>query len=308
MQIIHGTTEFALNQKSAVAIGKFDGIHLGHRRLIELILEQKKNGCLAVIFTFEPSPEAFFKGESVRELMNVYEKREAFERLGIDVLIEFPLNKETAAIPPERFIKEYLAKKLKASVIVAGTDISFGNRGAGNAKLLHEMSKGEGYTVRIIDKVALDGEEISSTNIKEAVKRGNMEKAAALLGAPYRISGLVIDGRKLGRKLGMPTVNILPVNRKLLPPNGVYYSYVWLDSVRYKAISNVGCKPTVSDNKVMGVESYIYDFERDIYGREIAVELLLFKRAEMKFESTQSLKEQMQKDIDEGKTFHNSFL
>lgn len=307
MQIIHGTTEFELPQKSAVAIGKFDGIHLGHRKLIDNMLEQKKNGCLAVVFTFEPSPEKFFGGKEAKELMTIYEKRIAFERLGIDVLIEFPLNKETAATPPERFVTEYLVGELKASVIVAGTDISFGNKGAGNAGLLREMAQKEGFFAQIIDKVTWNGAEISSTLIREAVRKGDMEKASSLLGAPYRISGEVINGRQLGRQLGMPTVNQQPPADKLLPPNGVYYSYVWLDNACYTAISNVGCKPTVSEETLMGVETYIYDFDCDIYGREIEVELLRFKRAEIKFTSTEALKEQMRRDIDEGRAFHHTF-
>ena len=155
MQIIHGTTEFELPHKSAIAIGKFDGIHLGHRKLIDNILEQKNNGCLAVVFTFDPSPAVFFSGKEAKELMTAHEKRAAFERMGIDVLIEFPLNEETAATQPERFVTEYLIKKLKASVIVAGTDISFGDKGTGNAELLCEMAPDGGYLAQIIDKVTV---------------------------------------------------------------------------------------------------------------------------------------------------------
>lgn len=306
MQIIYGTTEFALPHKSAVAIGKFDGIHLGHKKLLANILREKENGCLAVVFTFDPSPETFFSGMETKELMTVEEKRAAFDRMGIDVLIEFPLNKETAATQPERFVTEYLIGKLRAAVIAAGTDISFGNKGAGNAALLREMAQNGGYLAQIIDKVTYEGEEISSTLIREAVSRGDMEKVTALLGTPYRISGTVVSGRKFGRKIGMPTVNLQPSDEKLLPPRGVYYSYVWLDGIRYPAISNIGCKPTVIDTQTMGVETYIYDFAKDVYGREIAVELLHFKRAEMKFDSIEALKEQMQKDIDEGVSFHHT--
>ena len=307
MQIIHGTTEFELPHKSAIAIGKFDGIHLGHRKLIDNILEQKNNGCLAVVFTFDPSPAVFFSGKEAKELMTAHEKRAAFERMGIDVLIEFPLNEETAATQPERFVTEYLIKKLKASVIVAGTDISFGDKGTGNAELLCEMAPDGGYLAQIIDKVTFEGNEISSTLIREAVSRGDMEKVTALLGTPYSINGTVVCGRKLGRKLGMPTVNLQPSNEKLLPPNGVYCSYAWVGGIRYPAISNVGYKPTVSNEPIVGVETYIYDFDKNVYGSEISVELLYFKRAEMKFDSIEALKEQMRKDIDEGMIFHHSF-
>lgn len=308
MQIIQGTTEFVLPGKSAAAIGKFDGIHLGHRKLLDKLLESKKAGLMTVIFTFDPPPEVLFGGKSVKVLMTREEKRRAFEKMGIDMLIEFPLNKETAAIEAERFIEEYLVHKLQASVIVAGTDVSFGNKGAGDAALLQKLSGEYGYFVELIEKVSVAGEEVSSTLIREAVSAGNPEKAAELLGAPYRICGVVSHGRKLGRTIGMPTVNILPAEEKVLPPNGVYYSRVRLDNTCYPAISNIGCKPTVSDAQTVGVETYLYEFDRDVYGREITVELLAHKRAEKRFDGVAALKAQMQRDIDEGAVFHSGAL
>ena len=304
MQIIRGTTEFELSERSAVAIGKFDGIHLGHQKLLARILEWKKEGFLAAVFTFDPAPEAFFGGHPMKELMTVEEKRLAFEKMGIDVLIEFPLNNETAATKPERFVTEYLTAGLRAGVIVAGTDLSFGARGQGDAKLLQSMAKDLGYRVELIDKVCLAGEEISSTLIREAVSRGDMEKVTALLGMPYQISGVVAHGKKLGRTMGMPTVNLLPDEDKLLPPRGVYYSYVRLEDRRCPAISNIGCKPTVSDTQIMGLETYLYDFDKTLYDKEITVELLHFKRPEMRFENVEALKKQMEKDLAEGKAFH----
>ena len=290
--------------KSAVAIGKFDGIHLGHQKLLEKITEQKKNGLLAVVFTFSPAPEAFFSGKETKGLMSIEEKRAAFKKAGIDILIEFPLNKETAATEPKRFVEEYLVGKLQAAFIAAGTDLSFGKKGAGDAALLKRMAESSGYRVELIEKVSVAGEEVSSTIVREAVEKGDMEKAQALLGVPYSIKGIVSHGRKLGRKMGMPTLNLLPAEEKLLPPNGVYYSRVLLAGKRYPGISNVGYKPTVSDTCVMGVETYLYAFDEDAYGREITVELLGFKRPEMKFEGTEALKEQVQRDIEEGAAFH----
>ena len=304
MQIIRETTEFLLPRKSVVAIGKFDGLHLGHQKLFAKVLEQKEKGLLAAVFTFDPPPEAFFSGKAAKGLMSREEKRSAFERMGIDVLIEFPMNAETAATEPEYFIKDYLAHKMQAAVITAGTDISFGNKGAGDAKLLKELAHTYGYRVEMIDKVMIAGERVSSTMIRETVRKGDMEKVQLFLGTPYRVSGIVSHGRELGRKLGMPTLNLLPPEDKLLPPNGVYYSDVWLDDVCYPAISNVGCKPTVSSEQIMGVETYLYDFNGEVYDKEIVVELLAFKRAEAKFDSIEALKGQMQKDIAEGAVYH----
>lgn len=305
MQIIQDTTEFVLPRQSAAAIGKFDGIHLGHRRLIASLAEQKER-LLTVIFTFDPPPEVLFGDKKIKGLMTKEEKRRAFAQMGIDVLIEFPLNRETASIMPERFVREYLAEKLKVSFLAAGSDLSFGYKGMGNAALLQELAKEYGYFVNIIDKVRAAGEEVSSTLIRQTIAEGDMEKATALLGAPYQISGTVSHGRQLGRRLGMPTVNLLPPDEKLLPPNGVYYSDLWLDGRCYPAISNVGYKPTVSDTPVMGVETYLYDFDKEVYGRDVVVELLARKRPEMRFAGVEALKEQVHKDITEGALFHQN--
>ena len=184
MQIIRETTEFVLPRKSVVAIGKFDGLHLGHQKLFAKVLEEKEKGLLAAVFTFDPPPEAFFSGKAAKGLMSKEEKRSAFERMGIDALIEFPMNEETAATEPEYFIKDYLAHKLQAAVITAGTDISFGNKGAGDAKLLKELAHTYGYRVEMIDKVTIAGERVSSTMIRETVRKGDMEKAQLFHPAP----------------------------------------------------------------------------------------------------------------------------
>lgn len=307
MQIIENTTEFQLNQPTAVAIGKFDGIHLGHQRLLERVLEEKKKGVQTVIFTFDPSPAAFFSGKVLPELTTKEEKRYLFERLGIDVLIEYPLNAATAAIEPEVFIRELLVKRMKASYVVAGTDLSFGAGGAGDCHLLRSMAKELGYQVDIIEKVCLSGVEISSTFVREEVRLGHMERVQQLLGEAYAVSGKVQHGNRIGRTIGMPTVNLTPLPTKLLPPNGVYYSEVELDDTIYQGITNIGYKPTVSDKMAMGVETYLYDFAQDVYGKMITVRLLSFKRPEQKFSSLDELKTQMAKDIAEGRYFHRGY-
>lgn len=304
MQIIQGTTEFEIEGKSAVSIGKFDGIHLGHQKLLKKVLEQKEQGYKAVVFTFDPLPSALFGKTGEGELMTKQEKRVTFEEAGIDVLVEFPMSKETAAILPEDFVTDILVNRLGAGYIVAGTDVSFGAAGAGNHMLLNAMSKRLGYEVRIIDKVCFNGREVSSTYIREEVAAGRMENVTQLLGAPYSISGEVVHGNRLGRTLGMPTVNLLPLKSKLLPPNGVYYSKVLLGKELYLGITNIGYKPTVSEENQLGVETYIYDFDEEIYGENITVSLISFKRPEMRFDGKDALKKQMLKDIAEGKIFH----
>lgn len=304
MKIIEQQWDFKLDKKSAVAIGKFDGVHLGHRRLLHQILEQKENGCQAVVFTFDPTPAAFFTGKTQKELTTKAEKRRLFEQLGIDVLIEFPLNAETAATPAEQFVLQILCEQMKMKYITAGTDISFGDKGKGNADLLKALADLMDYEVDIIDKVMYGEAPISSTLIREQIESGNMAACKACLGDYYQVSGVVMPGKKLGRTLGMPTVNVHPEEQKLLPPNGVYYSNVIHDGIVYPGITNIGYKPSASSEHIMGVETYIYDFEKDLYGQEIQVQLIQFKRPEMKFASIEMLKAQMESDIASGRVFH----
>lgn len=302
MQIIEQTTTFRLPGRSAVALGKFDGVHLGHQALIRKITEQKHRGLCATVFTFDTSASAFFGGEE-KELSTKAEKRRIFQRMGADVLIEFPLNAETAATEPEEFVRRYLAGQMQAAYLCAGPDLSFGKQGAGNHALLARYAGELGYRVEVIDKVMVDGEEVSSTRVRDAVRRGDMEAVHRMLGAPYSVSGNVKHGMQLGRTLGMPTANLLPEADKLLPPRGVYYARVVLGDRSYKGISNVGCKPTVSDSPVMGVETYLYDFDGDLYGKDISVELLAFRRPEMKFNGVEGLRAQLREDIVAGADF-----
>ncbi|MCR4903922.1 MAG: bifunctional riboflavin kinase/FAD synthetase [Butyrivibrio sp.] len=305
MEIITNLDEFNIEGRTALALGKFDGIHRGHQKIIAELAKKRKEGLKTVIFTFDPSPATLFSGKQIPELSTKEEKRRYFEKTElIDYLVEFPLTFESAAIEPDIFIKDILVDKLHVAFIAAGTDVSFGNKGKGDYKLLEEKSLEYGYETDIVDKVQYkDGRIISSTYVREAIAMGHMEKAEKLLGTPYSVSGIIQHGRSLGHTIGVPTVNIIPESGKLLPPNGVYYSYVILESKTYKGMTNIGFKPTVSDEPQMGVETYIYDFDSDIYGKFIEVELLSYRRPEMHFESVEALTKQMQEDIAAGKIY-----
>lgn len=305
MKIIRNTTEFYIEEPTAVAVGKFDGFHCGHQKLLRKMQEQKEKGLATVVFTFVPSPAAFFSKETLQDLTTTEEKRSIFEKAGIDYLIEYPFYQEIADMEPETYIKEVLVERIHAKCIVAGEDVSFGKRGAGNYQLLEEKSKLYGYDVIIIEKVQYGGREVSSTFVREEVAKGNMELVHQLLGIPYHVGGEIVHGRKLGRTLGMPTVNQIPPEAKLLPPRGVYYSYVMYGDRRLPSITNIGVKPTVTDTVVMGVETYIYDFDEDVYGEELDVYLLYYKRPEMRFDSVDALMKQMSEDIAEGRKYHN---
>lgn len=298
MEIITGTKEFCPKVSTAVAIGKFDGVHMGHKMLLAEILEQKKNGLKACVFTFDPAPAVFFGASDGKELTTKEEKRALFEEMGVDILVEFPMDEETAKMAPDFFVAKVLVEMLGAAYIAAGTDVSFGYKGAGNAALLQKMGKEYGYKVKLIDKLCMDGREVSSTYVREALEKGEAALAAGLLGEPYAVCGTVVHGKKLGRTLGFPTVNLIPEECKFMPANGVYRSVVTVDGKEYKGISNVGYKPTVSGDKMTyGVETYIYDFQEEIYGKKIKVAFCEFCRPEKKFNSVEELKEQIKQDM-----------
>lgn len=301
MKIIANTTDFHLDFRTAVAIGKFDGVHRGHQRLLWEILAQKERGHIACVFTFDPTPAVFFGRSDGKELTTREEKRKLFAQMGVDLLIEYPLTGETAAILPEQFVSEILAERMKAAFVAAGTDLSFGRSGAGDMALLRGLSKEYGFTVCEVDKVSFHGRVIGSTHIRSLVEAGYMEEAAEFLGRPYSLSGEVTRGNRIGRTIGFPTVNLLPAENKLLPPRGVYFSEVRVGAEKYRAITNVGYKPTVTQKHILGAESYLYDFHQEIYGEEIEVFLLRFRRPEMQFAGLRELQEQLQRDIEEGR-------
>ena len=304
MRIISGTTQFKIEEGTAVAIGKFDGLHLGHRRLLEEILRQKEDGLKAAVFTFDPSPEVFFGMNPSRELSTNEEKRALFREIGIDILVEFPFNRMTAATPPEDFVVDILCRRMNARFVAAGTDLSFGAMGKGNFALMSSLARHLGFEARKIDKIERNGKVISSTLIRRLVEEGNMEEAAACLGAPYRITGKIVHGRALGRRIGIPTLNQLPPPDKLLPPFGVYYSEVKADGRVYKGMTNIGTKPTVTDEHVVTVETYLYDFEGDLYGETAEVGLLTYRRPEKRFSGVMELRKTMEEDILAGKIYH----
>ena len=297
MKIITELDKLNVREKTAVAIGKFDGIHVGHRELLSRILEKKNDGLKATVFTFDPSPEEFFVGHPVPQLFTREEKLRAFQELGVDVLVMFPLNEKTAATDPEEFVRKILVDGLNASYIAAGSDVSFGDKGKGDSRLLERLAKELSYELCIIDKVKIDGEEVSSTRVRNAVADGDMNLTKRLLGSEYSVSGIVEHGNHLGHTIGVPTVNILPPKMKLLPPYGVYSSTVKIGEKEFKGMTNIGRKPTVSEKEKVGVETYIYDFDCDVYGEFIEVVLHSFVRPEIKFENMEQLKLQIQQDI-----------
>lgn len=294
MKYFHETMEFYSDAPSAVTLGKFDGLHLGHQKLIEQIKRQKLSGLSSIVFMIAPP--------DVPRLLTKSEMYQKLEDLGADCLIECPYIPEVLSMRPEQFLEDVLIRKLKARYLAVGTDFRFGYQRSGDADFLVRMQEQYPIHVDVIHKECLDGREISSTYVREAMANGNMELAAKLLGYPFFISGTVRHGKQLGRQLGMPTLNLIPPSEKLLPPNGVYYTRTHYNGNVYRGITNIGSKPTV-DGSFIGAETYLYDFSDDLYGKEITVELLSYRRPEQKFHSVDELKTQMQKDILSGKEY-----
>lgn len=316
MQIISETLDFKIEEPTAVVLGKFDGVHVGHQLLLKKLLEQREKGLKTVVFTFDKSPASLFiqDGTAYRELCTLEEKREIFKAWGVDVLVEFPMNEETAAIPAMEFITEILQKYLNCKVLIAGEDVSFGYRGLGDKQLLVDNSVVCGYQVILVDKMLTKEifeeeereEEISSTVIRKEINAGKLARANVLMGRPFSVKGEVVHGRKLaGSALKMPTANIKWPDNKVLPVFGVYFTKASVNGKEYSAITNVGQKPTVTGGGMCEVlaETYLYDFEGDLYGTKLTLEFVQFHREEEKFEGLDALKKQLQKDIESGRKF-----
>ena len=193
---------------------------------------------------------------------------------------------------------------MNAKFVAAGTDLSFGAMGKGNFSLLSSLGRHMGFDTCKIDKIERNGKVISSTLIRGLVEEGNMEEAAACLGAPYKITGKIVHGRALGRRIGIPTLNQTPPVDKLLPPFGVYYSEVKTEGKIFKGITNIGIKPTVTNDNQVTVETSLYNFSGDLYGETAEVSLLTFRRPEMRFSGVAELKKTMEKDIRAGEIYH----
>lgn len=304
MEYIAGNTEFQL-KNSAVTLGKFDGIHLGHQYLIDQVISHKELGLTAVMFSFLFHPYNLFSDKEFQQIYTEEEKAVQLSQTGLDVLVAYPFTKETRSIEPEDFIKKILVEKLDAKIIVVGNDFRFGHKRRGDITLLQQYADTYGYKVIACEKKRWHDHIISSSAIRAELKEGNMEAVNAMLGHPYRIRGEVLHGRKIGRTLGMPTTNITPPTNKLLPPCGVYPSKTLVDGTDYFGVTNIGYKPTVGAETSKGVETYLFDFDQDLYGKVIEVELMKYERAELKFDTLEELKEKMKADIVCAKKFFN---
>lgn len=293
--------EFSLTN-SAVALGKFEGLHRGHQLLFEEIVKRKKENLQSVIFTFDMPPGLFFhKEDAKKQLYTKAERHTMLEKWGIDILVEYPFTKEFASLEPEAFIRNVLIGQLDAKVIVVGEDFRFGKKRSGSIADLKKYQDKYGYELVVFPKLQEQGQDISSSTIKKLLAEAKMSEIQILLGRPFSIIGQVVHGKALGRTINIPTANQEAEEGKALPPNGVYLSAIHCQDGSYYGITNIGTKPTVDQGKIRGIETHVFDFNGDLYGQVIEVDLLEYCRPEMKFESLQALVAQMTSDINSAK-------
>lgn len=292
MKIYDETREIYI-KNTAITLGKFNAIHLGHQRLIQSICREKeKMGCETVLFSFDTS------NVNSQKLITTKEERIALcNNFGIDHVIFYPVNKETMSIEPENFIEDILVKALDVKVVVTGQDFCFGRNRRGNIKMLEQYGEKYGFKLIVAESVMMGDIKVSSSVIKEYLSEGLVEKANELLGYKYFIMGRVSEGKHNGRLIDTRTINITPKNEKILPKNGVYKSKTYIDNEVYKSITNIGTNPTVKNDSQILVETHIFDFNQDIYNKGVKVEFEKFIREEKKFANLQELKSQILLDI-----------
>jgi riboflavin kinase / FMN adenylyltransferase len=287
---------------TAIALGNFDGIHCGHRQVIEPVLAAREQAVLrlyATVVSFSPHPREFFSKQPLALLSPFEERIALLAQTGVDQLMVLPFDQELANLSPEEFVHQILVEQLQAKHISVGKDFRFGHRRAGNADLLQQLAAQYGIEVTQVSLQTLDGERISSSAIRQALAQGDIQTTSQLLGRPYRLIGKVVEGQQVGRTIGFPTANLqLPPN-KLVPAQGVYGVRVsGKDLNQGNAIAgvmNIGNRPTVNGLEAT-IEVHILDWQGDLYGQELTVELLEFIRSEQRFPSLDALKEQISAD------------
>lgn len=294
MEYIQGTGGFYVKENTAITLGKFDGFHSGHQKLMKRILELENRDCKSVVFKLSSMERD--------QLLSNEERIRVAGRMGVSYLFECPLVPEVTGMDPEAFVSEVLVKDLHAKYIVVGSDFRFGYQRKGDYKLLQELQGKYGFQVEVMKKKQYYGRDVSSTYIKEELAKGNVETVNNLLGYRFFLMGEVLHGRALSKRLGMPTINLMATTRKLLPPNGVYATKTVIDGERFAGITNIRCS-TGDEKMFRGVETYLFDFDRDLYGENIEVQFNKFMRPEKEFTSTEALKAQMCEDVTCGKEY-----
>ncbi len=297
---------FIFEGPCVLALGCFDGVHLGHRAVIGAAKEiADKEGLPLAVFTFEQPPKNFFSVGSVPLITSAEDKLRIFEELGVAAAVCLPLSVDVLSMKADDFINDMIFRRLNAKHVVCGYDYSFGKGATGTPKHIRAACKRYGARLTVIPEQKQNGATVSSSLIRKLVTEGDVMTAASYLGRPFSLSSTVVDGQHLARTLGFPTVNTVPEKGLLLPKRGVYVTRARFASTHRYGITNVGIRPTVG-TEILCAETHIFDFEGNLYGQRVTVEFLRFLRPEIKFDSVESMAKQIRRDITEAKTYIES--
>ncbi|MEO5777928.1 MAG: bifunctional riboflavin kinase/FAD synthetase [Flavobacterium sp.] len=298
MKIFNSIKSFSSAKPTIVTIGTFDGVHLGHRKILEQITKSAHDlNCESLVLTFFPHPRMVLQADTeMKQLNTLNEKTELLNGLGIDNLVVHPFDKEFSRLTAEEFVKEVLVGVFKIKKIIIGYDHRFGRNRTANIDDLISFGETYGFEVEQISAEEINEVSISSTKIRNALLEGDIELATTYLGYNYSLSGVVSKGKQLGRTIGYPTANIkIEEDYKLIPLNGVYVAKSIINEKTVFGMMNIGTRPTV-DGTSQTIEINFFDFKQDLYGQKITVSLLHRMRSEQKFESVDALKNQLNKD------------
>ncbi|MDD6881432.1 MAG: bifunctional riboflavin kinase/FAD synthetase [Firmicutes bacterium] len=305
MKIFYTLDEISNIEPTALALGNFDGIHKGHQELIsKAVRAAKRHGIKSAVFTFSNHPRNSIAGQKpVKNILSREEKAALIENMGIDYLFDIEFTEDIQTMTAEAFIKDLLLGKFNAAETFCGFNYRFGYKAAGNVKMLKAYAKELGFTANEMHPVTVDGEVVSSTLIRGLIKSGEVDECYKYLGRNYDIGGEVVVGNRLGKSIGFPTSNIQIDESMVTPPNGVYITYCIYNGTKYPSITNVGVKPTIGEYK-KNMETHIFNFDKELYGKHIKVEFLKMTRDEVKFGSVEELSQQIAKDCQQAKEYH----
>lgn len=309
MKLIRYQQTALLDSIGVATIGNFDGVHLGHQYLLRQVIQRaRKLNQSASVIVFEPQPLEYFKPEAVpARLTKLREKIELFKDIGIDKIILVHFNVAFAKLSAEEFVKDFLARDCRVKELIVGDDFHFGTGRKGNYELLKNMSVQYGFAVQQADSFLMDGHRVSSSLIRDLLHKSDLKLVEKLLGRAYSLSGRVVHGNKLGRQLGFPTANIL-LKRRKSPVLGIYVVRMLGLGKPIFGVANIGSRPTVDQSTRVILEVYLFNFNQDIYGCHVTVELLHKLRDEERYDTLEALKAQIALDVNNALDWLSSML
>jgi len=298
MRLFHGTENAEIQRPTVLTLGVFDGLHLGHQLIMKTVVERAPAvGAVPTVITFDPHPRAVLHPESAPPLLQTFDQKiEAFGVLGIEQTIVVRFTKEFASIRAEEFLTEIVMERLHAKEVYLGKGFAFGHNREGNIDLLRKLGTKLGFVAGEVPEVRLRERRVSSSKIRELLSRGQVNLARRMLGRPYGVEGLVERGAERGHKLGFPTANLHPHNR-VIPKNGVYVTGTLIEGQWRRSVTNVGLRPTFGEATEPSVETYVMNWDGDLYGDVVRVRFLYRLRDERKFSSIDELKAQIERDV-----------